>query len=376
MFKKISIRWRLTILSALLLMVCSIGLTVALNFSAFQLADKIEVAEITTPATETDSSQAEGELGQVLIPAMPAEDVIAAKKGFSVQSVIYMLFVIVGGSALTYYISGRVLKPLDALNTQIKNISVNNLSVTLDIPPTKDEIAELTESFNAMTDKLNDAFIMQKRFSADAAHELRTPLTVLQTKVDVFRKKSSHTNDEYEALISVLQKQISRLRSLVKNLLDMTNMDDDSEQRNICLKDLFEDIVSDLSSIAEMKNISLSLCCDNSSIDGNLDLLYRGFYNLVENSIKYNNDGGFVRIDVKNKEAKTIVQITDNGIGIPDEIKKHIFEPFYRVDKSRSREMGGAGLGLSIVDSIIKKHGGSILVFDAENGGTCFEIIL
>lgn len=369
-------------MSALLLTICCIGLTIVLNFSAFRLADRIDVTAIIPQTTDAAPPQVESHTGNALDPSMPAVDVKAAKKGFSAQSVIYMLLAIGGGSALTYYISGRVLKPLDALNAQIKNININNLSESLDVPPTKDEIAELTESFNAMTDKLNDAFLMQKRFSASAAHELRTPLAVLQTKVDVFGKKASHTNQEYEALIAVFEKQISRLRALTKNLLDMTNMDDDRVQSTICLKELFEDISSELSGIAKTRNVSLSLCCDDSSIRGNLDLLYRAFYNLVENAIKYNQDGGFVKINVSNvcnlsnAKEKTRIRITDNGIGIPNEMKKHIFEPFYTVDKSRSRELGGVGLGLSIVDSIIKKHGGSIVVFDADNGGTCFEIAL
>ena len=161
------------------------------------------------------------------------------------------------------------------------------------------------------------------------------------------------------------------------SLLDMTTLDDETEQCSICLNDIFEDIISELSIIAKNKNVKLSLTCNDSiTITGNIDLLYRAFYNLIENAIKYNVDGGTVQISVeKLQKGQTQISIKDSGIGIPADMKKQIFEPFCRVDKSRSREMGGAGLGLSIVDSIIKKHNGTINVIDNESSGSCFQII-
>ena len=381
MFEKISIRWRLTILSALLLTFCCIGLTVVLNFTAYRLVDNIDLTMISTPVITNvptkDYVASEG--GQETSPSPSTESVHTAKKGFRIESVIYMLIAILGGSTLTYYISGKALKPLDILNGQVKNLTVHNLSDTLAIPPTNDEIAELTTSFNEMTDKLNQAFLMQKRFSVSAAHELRTPLAVLQTKVDVFKKKNPHTIEEYESLISVLEKQIRRLRGLIGNLMDMTNIDDERELSNLELRDIFEDIIAELASIAEDKQIELFLESDDTAIVGNVELLYRAFYNLVENAIKYNVANGTVKIEVKQIANEQVeIQIRDSGIGIPNEMKKHIFDPFYRVDKSRSRAMGGAGLGLSIVDSIIQKHNGNITVIDnVESGsGTCFKIVL
>ena len=374
MFKKISIRWRLTILSALLLTVCCIGLTIALNLSAFRLVDSIDATIITTPATESSMPQNGGE---ITVSPTPSQDSQNAKNGFRAESIIYMIIIILGGSALTYYVVGKALKPLETLNDQVKNITVHNLSETLDVPSTKDEIAELTSSFNEMTDKLDQAFMTQQRFSASAAHELRTPLAVLQTKVDVFKKKNSHSNEEYEVLIAVFEKQILRLRGLVSKLLDMTNMDDFSEKSTVALNDVFEDIVSELSFVAKEKNITLSMECNNSSFYGNTDLLYRAFYNLVENGIKYNKNGGHVAISCHSfNQSQVDIKILDTGIGIPDDMKKHIFEPFYRVDKSRSREMGGAGLGLAITNDIIKNHGGFITITDNENGGSCFDVIL
>ncbi|MGA3601245.1 sensor histidine kinase [Lysinibacillus agricola] len=378
MFKKMPIRLRLTAMMVILLTICCVGLTLILNFSAGIMATKIDAA-ILLPAQEVGEDSNVIDNFQTPSNAMmttPSEDAQKARTDFQFESIFYMLLIIVCGGVLTYYVSGKVLKPLDTLNSQIKNRTVHNLSETMDIPPTNDEIAELTQSFNEMTDKLNNAFLIQSRFSANAAHELRTPLAVLKTKVDVFKKKNAHSTEEYDALINVFEKQTQRLSELVFTLLDMTNMNDEFENGTICLKDVFEDIVSELSHIADEKEVKLYLDCDDSVVYGNTDLLYRAFYNIVENGIKYNIDGGKVMINVKSDKKQIMVEIKDTGIGIPDEEKKTIFEPFYRVDKSRSRELGGSGLGLSIVQSIITKHNGNIVVTDNENGGTCFEITI
>lgn len=381
MLKKMPIRLRLTVMTVALLTVCCVGLTLILNLSAATMATRIDAA-FTLPAKEVSENGWVDDSYQLpssgITTPVPSHDSKKARTDFTIKSIIYMIFVIVGGGFLTYYISGKALKPLNTLNGQVKNINVHNLSETLYVPPTKDEIAELTITFNEMTDKLNSAFMMLGRFSADAAHELRTPLAVLQTKVDVFKKKKEHTNEEYDALISVIEKQTKRLRGLVGNLLEMTNMNDNGEQSSIFVKDIFEDIISELSHIAKDKNVTLSLDCDNSMVTGNTDLLYRAFYNLVENGIKYNiDDGGTVDVIVNRLSKEQVsIKIKDSGIGIPEKNKKHIFEPFYRVDQSRSRQIGGAGLGLSIVDSIIKKHNGMLSVTDNEDGGTCFHIIL
>ncbi len=369
---------RLTAMMVVLLTICCVGLTIILNLSAGIMATKIDTASVlpSQEAGEESDGNVHFQTPSSSTMSIPPGDVQQARTDFQIESVVYMLVIILGGGILTYYVSGKVLQPLHTLNSQIKNRTVQNLSETMNIPPTNDEIAELTESFNEMTVKLNDAFMMQSRFSANAAHELRTPLAVLKTKVDVFKKKNAHSTEEYDALINVFEKQIQRLSELVFTLLDMTNMNDELEKETIYLKDFFEEIVSELSPVAEEKEVKLYLDCDDSVVDGNIDLLYRVFYNIVENGIKYNIDGGKVMIRVKADQKQTTVEIKDTGIGIPDEEKKNILEPFYRVDKSRSRQMGGSGLGLSIVQSIITKHNGKIIVTNNENGGTCFKIIL
>lgn len=366
MFKHISIKLRITILTATVLIACCVGLTIVLNFSATHLVLSIKPAEDNT-ALQSPRRE----------PNQPFIKIEDAKHEFRKESFLYMFVIVIIGSTLSYFVAGKALKPLHHLNNQVKKINVHNLSDPLDVPQTNDEIADLTHSFNEITNKLCEAFLIQQRFSVSAAHELRTPLAVLQTKLDVFKKKNEHTIAEYDAIIMAFEKQIHRLRALVLNLLDLTYMNDDNEKSMVSMRDLLEDIVSELSAISVEKNITLSLKCDNSEVYGNPDLLYRAFYNVVENAIRYNTSDGEVDIEVnKIEKRKCQIFIKDTGIGIPSEKKKHIFEPFYRVDTSRSRAMGGAGLGLSIVDHIIKKHDGTIEVFDNPHGGTCVRIVI
>ncbi|MDU4939326.1 MAG: HAMP domain-containing sensor histidine kinase [Clostridium sp.] len=378
MFKNISLRMKLTIINITLLTVCCVGLTIILNFSAYKMANVID-ASILTPSNEaTPNEQVQPETflyNKNFNNSIPSQSAESAKIAFKFQSIMYMLLIIIAGGFLTNYISKKVLYPLDLLNKKIKSRNVNNLSEEIKIPNTKDEIAELTESFNEMTNKLNSAFMMQRNFSANAAHELRTPLTVLQTKIDVFKMKKSHTLDEYDSLITVIERHTKRLSELVKNLLNITNLTEDMTSKPINLKIILQDIINELSYIAEQRNIKLSLNCSDTIYFGSMDLLYRAFYNIIENGIKYNVDNGEVIINVHSDNNNVIIEISDTGIGIPEDMKESIFEPFYRVDKSRSRKIGGAGLGLSIVDSIIKKYNGEITINNNGNGST-FKVVL
>ena len=377
MFKKLSLQYRLTITTALLITCICISLTVVLNFSANRLANRIE-ATVAIPAKSIDDEY-NVENGSD-IPALsfaPSDDAQLAKQSFMLESILFTIIAVLVGSGITYYVVGRALDPVRRLNKQVKNINAFNLSETIEVSETKDELAELTESFNEMTDKLHEAFLMQQRFSASAAHELRTPLTILQTKMDVFSKKENHTQEEYETLVTDVKKQTTRLRNLIRDLLDMTVIDSVPGDE-FSLSDLLEDIIDELSILASEKGIHLSLeCADNIVIVGQIDLLHSAFYNLLENGIKYNVPNGSVDISAcTNEGRKVAVFIKDTGIGIPDNMKKQVFEPFFRVDKSRSREMGGAGLGLSLVDTIIRKHGGCIVISDNSGGGSCFKIVL
>lgn len=377
MLKKVSIKLRLTMLSMLLLTSCCIILTLILNFSANQMANTIEATHIF-PAGEVDEDGLPVEFGSAAIETAPAEAANSqqARKLFLYQSISYMVAVVLVGGGLTYYISGKALQPLYEFSCQMKNRTEHNLSESLPIPESHDEIADLTCSFNEMSCKLNEAFATQKRFAQSAAHELRTPLTVLKTKVDVFGKKSVHTEEEYDKLLDIITKHTNRLSDLVKDLLELTNIDALNCSDQIKLKTMLTDISKELSDFTKDKNISITICGEEQTVCGNKSLLHRAFYNLIENAIKYNIENGKIKIVVFGDESHTVITITDNGIGIPTELQKHIFEPFFRVDKSRSRQMGGAGLGLATVKSIIEKHGGEVMVSDNTGGGTVFKIIL
>ena len=282
MFKRLSLRMRLTLTTAILITVCCVGLAIVLNASAFRLVDVIDATKITTPAYEIGTAPMYEISTPEKVPLYPMLELQQAKQGYRIESILYTILAVLLGSVLTYYVSGKSLRPVKVLNEQVKNINVHNLSETLDVPSTRDEIAELTQSFNEMTNKLDEAFLMQQRFSASAAHELRTPLTVLQTKIDVFNKKEQHSITEYDALIKSISNQTRRLRSLVSNLLDMTNLEDYVEQQVIVLGELLEEIQEELAGISREKNISLFIIGDSNSVYGNLDLLYRAFYNLIE----------------------------------------------------------------------------------------------
>lgn len=377
MLKKVPIRLRLTILSMLLLAVCCVILTLILNFSANQMANTIEAAPVL-PAAQMGENNLPAEFGSATMEMVPVQSANSrqARLQFLYQSIVYMAAVVLAGGGLTYYISGKALQPLYEFNRQMKNRTQHNLSERLPIPESHDEIADLTCSFNEMSCKLDEAFEAQKRFAQSAAHELRTPLTVLKTKVDVFGKKPAHTAEEYDMLLSVIAKHTNRLSELVIDLLELTNIDALDCSDRIEVKTMLHHISQELSDFTKAQNITITICGEEQTVCGSKSLLHRAFYNLIENAVKYNTPNGQIEMLVSNDESHTVITIADTGIGIPAELQKHIFEPFFRVDKSRSRQMGGAGLGLATVKSIIEKHGGEVTVSDNTGGGTVFKIVL
>lgn len=371
MYKHISIQWKMTIVSALVIALTCIGLTTAVNISAFHMADIID-SQVGTPAK--GSSQLEL---QPMVPALTTQELWDTKLSFGQKSIGHMVFAILLGSALTYYATGKVLAPLKSLTEDVRNTTIENLSKPIHASGSSSEIMALSASFNDMTNRLHEAYTLQKRFSVDAAHELRTPLAVLQAKVDVFQKEPCHTQAEYDLLIETLQRHILRLKNLSQSLLEMTAVEDRSQWAEFELGELLTDVAAELEPIALKKHIQILLNCEDCVVNGNVDQLYRVFFNLIENGIKYNQENGTVTVTARKTQTnRTQVVLSDTGIGIPDDMKPHIFEPFYRVDKSRSRQMGGAGLGLAMVESIIKQHNGTIGVSDSPTGGTCFTLEL
>lgn len=346
---------------------CCVGLAVILNVSANRMADIIE-ADIIRPSVQMDEEPNQVEME--VVPFIPISQ--DARNVFFYQSILYVIVIVGFGGGMTYYLAGKALEPLKVLSIQMKSRSVHNLSDQLPIPQSQDEIADLTCAFNHMSTKLDNAFAMQKRFSQSAAHELRTPLTVLKTKVEVFNKKNDHTQEEYNQLLNTIIIHTNRLSDVVKDLLNLTNMDALSLNEEIELKSLLRNVSDELVDLAKSKNIGITILGKASIVDGNYTLLHRAFYNLVENAIKYNVENGMVQIRIEDKE----ITIIDTGIGVPAELHPLIFEPFFRVDKSRSRQMGGAGLGLAMVKAIVEQHGGEISVLDNPKGGTIFKVKL
>lgn len=372
--KAISLRARLTALSVLLLALCCMGLTLALNFSAYDMAGEIGAA-VLQPALPGSGGTIPPAPEQVepifsTTPSIPAQQAWTA---FSKTSLLYMLLIIAAGGGLTYVLVGRALEPLKRLSEHMKTCTAGDLSQQLPVPQPRDEIAELTDAFNQMTGKLDQSFAMQRRFAQSAAHELRTPLTVLRTKLEVFQKRTGRSREEYDRLLETVAAQTGRLSDLVRELLELTNLDREMEREPVALLGLLEQVRAELIPLAEEHQIELTVEGEEQTVTGNRTLLARVFFNLLENAVKYNRPGGSVHVALS---PGGVVTVSDTGPGVPEELRELIFEPFYRVDKSRSRQMGGAGLGLSTVKAIMERHSGSIEVDEAPEGGCRFTVRL
>lgn len=372
--KKLSLRTRLTLLSALLLTVCCVILDLCIMNSAIMKIDKLEDEKYSIIIESEENEYT------INMPSLSPEFMEAlneTKDSFRVQCVIITVIVILVGTALTWFVSGFALRPLQNLNKTMQEISASNLSEEVPEGDGKDEIAALTHSFNTMLRKINDSFTAQKQFTANAAHELRTPLAVLQTNLEVFEKKEDHTKEEYHQMIDTTLKQTGHMNHLISSLLELMSLHTTKLTDDIDPAALVEEILVDLSLPAENKKVSLTQSGDSpKNLKGNEVLFYRAIYNLVENAIKYNHENGNVNVDIKESESAIRLTISDTGKGIPKEHWDKIFRPFYRVDKARSREMGGVGLGLALVENIIELHNGTVFIEDSSENGTriCIEI--
>ena len=401
-----SLQWRLTLLITLLMTVTCILMYFFISNSAVTGMENLEsyVIQIDPQAYKDNDTPITFNVDPQMLFTDFSQQIQETKLLFRLRSLAVTIVIILLSSLCTYFLSRRVLHPLHKLNEEISQIQAQNLSEKLPVPDTKDEIAQLTMSFNEMLTRLDNAFNTQKQFSASAAHELRTPLAVLQTNLEVFNKKKEHTGEEYQQLFSMVQEQTGRLSHLVGTLLDMTNLKSIPRSDTISPEALVEEVLCDLDSVAEQAQITLiqdtiqDTCQspderflqtaethlhvddvqDRSSlVNGSYLLLYRAVYNLVENAIKYNRPGGTVSVSVSHSAAGQVqIQIKDTGIGISPEDQEKIFDPFFRVDKSRSRAMGGAGLGLALVDAIAKEHDGQVKVLKSDEHGSVIALIL
>ena len=358
-----SIRAQLTLLMVGLLVCCCVVLTWLVYRSTSELLELAAANAIN-----------QGALSIVL-------DVDAIERSILFDALGILLVVIVAGSCVAYFLIGHYTKPVQQLSAHMKEISPNTLSDSIEIEGGGEEIQELVKSFNQMTEQLDEAFAMQRRFSASAAHELRTPIAVLRTKLDVFKKKKREQR-EYDELVDTMETYIDRLSSIITDLLEFAETSELGEVEDVSLDSVIKTVVDDLESVAQnnMVNMQIDISpkaqskAQNLIVKGNTNLLYRALYNLVENAIRYNNEEGSVNITLETRGQEGVIVIADTGVGIAPEQRELIFEPFYRVNKSRSREFGGAGIGLSLVKTILKRHGASITVSENNPQGSVFTI--
>lgn len=390
-----SLQLKLTLLLSLLMIVSCVLMYFFISHSAVSGMDGLQNYMIKVDPQDGDSPITFNVDPKALFPQFEQE-IQETKEDFLLRSVIATTIIILLSSVCTYFLTKKTLTPLQKLTSEVSQIQAQNLSTQLSVPNSKDEIAQLTSSFNEMLTRLDNAFSTQKQFSANAAHELRTPLAVLQTNLEVFEKKQEPEMVEYQQLFTMIKEQTARLSQLVGTLLDMTNLKSVPRTDHVSLEELVDEVFCDLDPVAEKAGISIHFD-DSSSQDWHTDvhtpdasalnnnirnitgsyvLLYRAVYNLVENAIKYNRPNGSVTVSVKEKNGQAMILVKDTGIGISPENQKKIFDPFFRVDKSRSRAMGGAGLGLALVDSIAREHGGSVKVLESNEKGSIIALML
>lgn len=370
--KMLSLRTRITLLSMGLLALCCVVLTFALNLSAFRMTESFSALTIASTVTPEQTYPAI----DLEAPVMEAVPVEAARADFRQESVLYMVLIVAGGGLLVYLFTGRALRPLEQLADAMQQRTVQNLAQELPVPSGQDEVAQLTEAFNQMSRTLAQAFENQRRFAQNAAHELRTPLAVMQTRIEVFGMKPERTRQEYDSLLETVASNTHRLSLTVQDLLQLADMQSPACTERVELDTLARDVASQLSAPAQAAGVQVECTGDSCTVQGSRRLLESALYNLVENAIRYNHPGGAVTVRLLRQEDDCIVQVEDTGPGIPTEAQSRIFEPFYRVDKSRSRALGGAGLGLALVREIAQLHGGTVEVESAPGQGSVFRLRL
>ena len=379
--KKISLQWRLTIITTLFIAAICGCLIIFVYQNGVYYIDSLQ------NAVDSKIDDGSGKNSDELYISIPDEEWDDFANNFSIQVsnnkvdykknslFISTLLAILGGVA-TYFISGRALKPLADFSNKIEEVEAQNMSnFRLEENEVK-ELNQLSTSYNKMLDRLSSAFEVQRQFTANAAHELRTPLAVMQAELDLYNSIDHPTNDESaKETIKMVTEQNERLSKMVKTLLDMSELQTVSRDDKILLDALVEEVLADLEPLAKEKNIKLIDESKEVTMQGSDILIYRLVYNLVENAIKYNKQNGTVTVKVSELNKHIYLSVTDTGNGIPQELRERVFEPFFRLDKSRSRALGGVGLGLALVHEIVKVHDGSITIKDNPEGGTIFEII-
>ena len=368
--KRISLQWRITLMTVLLIGATCVAMNLLLCFSGVYYMDTI-VDGLQGGGTVILNEEGTASFDpQLVAPDDELTIVVDGAQGrFRATNWYITAAVTLLSGILAYFVSGRALKPLRSFASQVEMVQMNNLAdmkIDEDVLP---EFKQLSHSFNQMLERLNNAFAAQRQFTGNAAHELRTPLALLQAQLELFSAEHPDMQPETAEFLSLLREQTERLTRLTKTLLEMSNLRQVARNERIRLAPMIEEIFTDLAPLSDKCGVTLTAEGDGI-MTGSDALIYRLIFNLTENAVKYNRPGGSVRVSVAQEPEKLLIRVSDNGCGIPEEYQQSIFQPFFRVDKSRSREYGGAGLGLSLVWEIADIHGGSVRVEESSKNGT------
>lgn len=373
--RQINLRMRITLLVGAISILCSVILTIAASYNAHSQFTRLS---LVGPLTEQNTVIKEGRVTALeaapIVTNAGSASVTEAKQKFDLTGTIILAIVSIVGMGLVYVVAGKALHPIHDLNKTISAITENNLQMRIPEDGRNDEVGTLTHSFNIMLDRIEKSFVRQKRFSANVAHELKTPLTTIRAGIQVFHLESHPTIADYEETLATTERNINRLKDVVDDLMRLCDEQANLETDSVDMKEMFDTICCELRPIFKEKNIEAEINCNLQTIRGNQGLIYRACFNLIENAAKYNIYGGEILIETKSENGLGKIRITDTGSGIPADELQQIFEPFYRVNKSRSRKTGGAGLGLSIVKTIVEKHGWKISVDSILGQGSIFTI--
>lgn len=377
--KRMSLQWRLTCITTLCIAIICGCLTMFVYKNGVHYIDSLQ------DAVESQGDEKGNKSDEIYI-SIPDDKWDEFADEFSVQvynnkadykrnSLIITVLLALLGGVVTYFISGHALRPIREFSDKIEEVQAQNLSDSIIEENNVKELNQLGISYNKMLERLSDAFEIQRQFTANAAHELRTPLALMQVQLDLYNS-ATHPGNDADTLqtIKMVTEQNDKLNRMVKTLLDMSELQSVGRDDKIILDAIVEEVLADLEPLAVEKNIKLIGKCEDATMIGSDILIYRLVYNLVENAIKYNHPLGQVTVTAYQRNKHVYLSVEDTGSGIPKELRERVFEPFFRVDKSRSRELGGVGLGLALVREIVRVHDGSICIKSGKTGGTIFEV--
>ena len=374
--KRLSLQWRITLMSVLLIGITCVAMNLLLCSSGVYYMDTIADSLQGGGTVILNDGGAASFDPQLIAPNEELTIVVDGAQGrFRTTNWYITAAVTLLSGILAYFVSGRALKPLRSFASQVEQVQLSNLAdmkINEDVLP---EFRQFSHSFNQMLERLNNAFAAQRQFTGNAAHELRTPLALMQAQLELFSAEHPDMLPETAKFLALLREQTERLTQMTKTLLEMSNLQQVARNEQIQLAPMVEEVFTDLALLAEKRNITLEMEGDGFLI-GSDALIYRLLFNLTENAVKYNRSGGSVKVSVTQEPEKLLIRVSDTGCGVPEEYQQSIFQPFFRVDKSRSREYGGVGLGLSLVWEIANLHGGGVRVEESSKKGTTIAVEL